>query len=236
MRWFAIGSGQVGRPLTDIGGIPSGFPGRGHTEPQKRTTRMRSRTVVRKTFAITAGLLLAIGSGCGDSTGLDLNPLLVRDTVIVAAPLPGNADLPTALDIMTDGRGGIVGGRFPERVSDALQWDFLVEIDEQTGNLVLLPARAVGIGDSRAAITPPIEGTSFDDLREAPGQSTFIPDSAVTMEVGNVHVARSRVSPASLCMYFAKLQPLRVDVAEGILELQIVANQRCSDPRLVAAD
>src|SRR5690606_8907317 len=96
-------------------------------------------------------------------------------------------ELPTALDITSEAGGGINGGRFPERPGDALQWDFVVRMSE--GKVALLPARGLGIA-SRSAITPPITGTTFEGLREAPGQSTFVLDSAIVMEVGNVYVAR----------------------------------------------
>ncbi len=189
---------------------------------------MRGTTI----YAI-AGILAVGVSGCGDSTGLDFNPILVSDTVTIFAPLSANLGLPSALDVTSDGAFGIVGGRFPERIRDALQWDVAVRI--LGGNVVLIPARGIGVVDSRAALTPPIVGSTFETLREAPGQSTFTADSAIVMSSGNVHVVRSReFSPG--CMQFAKLQPLAVDPVAGSVHFRVVTNQRCSDPRLIAVE
>lgn len=192
--------------------------------------------VLTRSPAALLAVLTAIASGCDTGTGFDLTPSLVQDTVVVAAPLAQNAGLPTALDVTGDGTG-VRGGRFPERSRDALQWDFAVRVvgDE----LVLLPAGAVGVEPSRAAITPPIAGTTFEGLEETPGQSTFVGDSAITMVEGAVYAARSRDVAAnafSTCTQFAKLQPLEVDVEEGLLRVQIVTNQLCGDARLVPAD
>jgi len=186
--------------------------------------------------------IILIGStlgivGCDDSTGLDLNPVLVSDTVTVAAPLPQNAGLPTALDVTSDGAFGVQGGRFPETIADALAWDFAVRI--RSGQVVLVPARGVGVTQSRAALTPSIAGAVFEDLREAPGQSTFTMDSAVVMRQGDVYVARSRENSSvfgTACVQFAKIQPVQVNVAEGRVHLRIVTNERCGDPRLIAVE
>lgn len=182
--------------------------------------------------AATIAAVLAGIAGC-DSTDYTIHPLLVTDTVFVAVPSPQNAGLPTALDIASEGAFVIGGGRYPERARDALNWDFAVRAGQGTVNLV--PARALGI-ELRSAITPPIVGVSFPDLREAPGQASFVGDSAISMQVGNVHVARSRDLGGSGCVQFAKLQPLEVDTQAGTVRLQVTTNERCGDPRLVPID
>jgi hypothetical protein len=190
-------------------------------------------------------MALAFAAACDDSTGVDIELFLITDTVEVAAPLPGNEALPTAVDITFDAAGGISGGRFPERSRDALAWDFVVRIRD--GELMLVPAATVGVQGSRAGITRALEET-FEGVREAPPQTAFLVDTvtvngsevpvvgAVAMRVGSVYAVRSREVPTglgfSVCSYFGKLQPLDVDVAAGILRFQIVANQ-CGDPRLV---
>lgn len=192
------------------------------------------RAIIRAALLIIIGF---VGSACSDSTGFNLQPFLVTDTVDVVAPLPQNAELPTALDVTGDGMGRVWGGRFPELSRDALQWDFLVRIRD--GQLVLLPAPAVGLVESSAALTPAIEGETFEGLREAPGQTTFVNDAPVVMQTGRVYVARSRPVAfgfSNACIQFAKFEPLVVDVAAGILRIKIVTNQNCQDLRLVPAD
>lgn len=182
-----------------------------------------------------AGVVLACFTtliGCDDPSGIDFSPMLVQDTVVIAAPLPQNAALPTALDITGDNSGSVGGGRFPERPSDAQNWDFAVRIRD--GQLALVPARAIGL-DSRAAITQPLVGETFEGLREAPGQSTFTSTEHVVLTEGAVYVARSRETSGGflgVCVQFAKLSPLEVDVEQGLVTLQIVTNEQCGDPRL----
>lgn len=186
-------------------------------------------------FTLIAGVAvgLAVLTGCNDPNAFRIDPILAMDTVEIAAPLPGTPPLPTALDITGNGSGRINGARFPERPRDALEWDFVVRIME--GEVVLIPARGVGVVDSRAALTGPVPGETLASLREAPGASAFDTQQPVVMRVGNVHVARSRDTFTFLCsgVQFAKLEPLEVDVTTGRVVLAIVTNERCGDPRLV---
>lgn len=180
-------------------------------------------------------MLAAIAvAGCDDSTGLDLNPVLVSDTLTIAAPIPQNQGRPSAVDLSGDGGFGIEGPRFPERVEDALQWDLTLRLLD--GALVLMPPGAIGATDSRAAITPPIAGQTFEGLREIPGQSTFRTDTAITLQVGPVYAARTRVLDAFGCIQFSKLRALELDPVAATARLEVVTNERCSDPRLVAVD
>jgi hypothetical protein len=184
-----------------------------------------------------AGLLIAvlgISAACSDSTGTELTVALRTDTVEVAAPLPQNEGLPTAVDITPSAGLGVIGGRFPERSRDAQEWDFAVRV--RNGELVLVPARAVGLTNTRAAISRALEGETFEGLREAPGQSAFNPDSSVAVRPGNVYAVRSRPAPCQFGAageFYGKIEPLTVDVANGRLRFRIVTNLRCEDPRLV---
>lgn len=191
---------------------------------------------------IPASLLLAaiVTTACEDSIGPP-DPFLVADTVMVTAPLPQNAGLPHALDATSN--FGVRGGRYPERLRDAAEWDFAVRI--QDGQLVLVPAAALGVAvRTPPAITPPLAGETMESLREAPGQSIFVADGPVAMEVGAVYAVRTRewvgenVLAGYLvpCTQFAKMQPLVVDVANGVLEVYIVTNENCSDLRLDHVD
>lgn len=174
-----------------------------------------------------------VAAGCDDSTGLDITPILVSDTVTIAAPTPQNEGRPTAMDISGDGAFGIGGPRFPEEISDALAWDLTLRLVD--GQLYLLPQGAVGIAGSRAAITPPIVGQTFEGMREIPGQSTFRTDSAVAIQPGLLFAVRSR-DVGFGCVQFAKLQPLIVDVVAATAHFRVVTNEQCSDPRLSMVD
>lgn len=179
-------------------------------------------------------ILMVVAAACDDST-FRIDPLLVTDTVEIATPAPGNAGLPSALDVTSVG-AGIRGGRFPERASDATEWDFALR--ERAGELVFVPAAALGL-QTRPSITRAIANRTFDSLIEAPGRTSFLADSAVVLGVGNVYAARSRLVVTEFggsCEQYAKLQPLAVDPALGRVRLQITTNERCGDPRLALED
>ena len=186
-------------------------------------------------FRFAAGLvlpLIAVLAACDDPAGFRLDPIIVTDTVELAAPTAASA-LPSALDIISfPGQRLIGGGRFPERAEDAEQWDVAVRM--RNGSLVLLPAAAAGLGSpslARAMVTRPITDRSFDAVREAPGRSSFVSDSAVALQPGSVYVVRSR--EVSRCSWYAKLEPLQINAAAGTVRLRVVTNERCGDPRLV---
>lgn len=188
------------------------------------------RSSARITFLIA---LLGIGAGCDDSTGTNVAAVILTDTVELAAPLAQNDGLPTALDISRSAGGGVIGGRYPERSRDATQWDFAVRL--QNGELVLVPARVIGLTNTRSAITPALEGETFESVEEAPVQSAFNPETTVAMRTGSVYGVRSRPTNCGgfTGEFYGKIQPLDVDVTNGRLRLQIVTNGMCEDVRLV---
>jgi len=184
---------------------------------------------------ISLFVLLILALVACDDPAFRIDPILVSDTVEVFAPTAQNAGRPTALDI-TSMQFFIQGARFPERASDAEQWDFAVRL--RNGELTLVPASVVGL-NSRAALAGPLAAQTFEGLREAPPATAFRMDSTVVMRTGQVYGARSRVTGGAFggaCTQYAKLQPLEVDVAAGRLLLRITTNERCGDLRLVEED
>jgi hypothetical protein len=186
---------------------------------------------------------LAIAAACDDSTGPQYLPILVGDTVEIAAPIDGNAapidgneELPNALDITGDGAGGVYGGRFTDRQADVLQWDFAIRFRE--GKLALLPPGALDIL-SAASLTRALEGQTFTGLEQAPSQSQFVDDEPVFLIQGAIYAARSRNAVSAFgttCPQFAKIEAIEVDQVTGRARLGIVTNERCGDPRLVPVE
>jgi len=174
-------------------------------------------------------LLLGVAQGCrlGD---YEVNPALRSDTVrIAAADVPLNIGLPSAVDITGDGLGRIQGARFPERQIDAEEWDLTLRF--RSGQLVLAPQQALGY-DRLSAITDPLVGQAFDELREAPPARTFRGDRPVPVQLGAVYAVRSRAVYGGSCVQFGKLTPVEVDASTGRVLLRIVTNERCGDQRL----
>lgn len=184
---------------------------------------------MRFSIALLLAVATAAAAGCDTGTDFRIDPLLATDTLELAVP-NASAELASALDI-TASLGVIRGGRFPERQEDAEEFDFVLR--RRDAELTLVPAAALGL-PSRAGITQPLEGETFESLVEAPGRTAFVSDSAVVVRQGAVYAARSRVIASGFgsCQQYAKLQPLAVDAAAGTVRLQITTNERCADPRL----
>jgi len=191
---------------------------------------------VRSITYLPAFLFAALLGAC-EETDYNIDPLIATDTVELAVPT-SNTGLPSALDIPAVGTA--VAGRYPERAQDAEAWDLALRV--VNGQLALVPAGQIGIvdaaGRSRAAITEAITGKTFEAVREAPRRSEFVTDRAVPLQLGAVYVARSRLVGCgySASEYYAKLQPVEIDLARQRVRLNIVMNGRCGDQRLVEVE
>lgn len=176
---------------------------------------------------------LALGA-CDDPTGIGSKPELVHDTVLIAAPTGANADLPTALDVTPVGfGGGIGGGRFPERVDDAQEFDVVLRL--RNGELVFVPPKALGLTSRnllRAGITQPITDRTFEEVEEAPPSGSFVTGEPVAVREGAVYVVRSRQTAGSGCTFFAKVAPVEVDRAQARVRLRVATSAFCGDERL----
>ena len=186
-------------------------------------------------------LLLALFSAvvlgaCNDSTGFGRVDI-VEDTVLLAAPSSAAADsLPSALDVTVVAGLTIGGGRFPERVGDVENWDVALRL--RGGQLQFVPPRALGFErgvQARAAITRPMTGRTFAEVRQVPASSSFLADSAVQVVQGAVYVVRSR-QPSCFAPYYAKIKPLEVNAARGTVRVAVATATPCGDQRLVEED
>jgi hypothetical protein len=108
-------------------------------------------------------------------------------------------------------------------------WDLAV--DTQGGSLVLLPPGALGIAGSRARIAA-LPATAYADVLEAPGDTlVYVGGSAVPVVAGTIYVFRTNLRPGSFsatCSYYAKMEPLVIDAAAGILSFQYITSPICN--------
>lgn len=185
----------------------------------------------RLSFALFLLPLLGPLAACNGTTGIG-NPIIVTDTLTVGAPSVAPASVPSAVDVVSFSGAPIGGGRFPERPSDAEQWDFTLRL--RGGEFVFLPRGAVGVSANRAGITRPMD-TPFEDVRQAPASSRFLTDSAVVVRQGATYVVRSRIY-SNPCFQYARVQPLELNVAAGTVRMQVVTSATCQDTRLVEKD
>jgi hypothetical protein len=191
---------------------------------------LRVRALFRILF-VCAVPALAI-TACEDPFFGRLDPLIIEGNFAIAAPSPGEPELPSALDVTAAG-GAIRGGRFPERLQDAnLGWDLTVRVRD--GRLVLLPSAAMGFG-GRAGITEPVQGQTFEGLADLPPGARFETAEPIAAVPGALHVIRSRefATGFGACVQYAKMQVLEVDTAARIVRVRVATNERCFDTRLV---
>ncbi len=116
------------------------------------------------------------------------------------------------------------------------QWD--VVLDHRDGRLVLMPPGAIGIlSNARVAVFP---GMTFDDVRKAPSDTAaYVSDQPVPVEFGTVYVVRThrdRDQFGLSCLFYAKLEPIEIDVAAGTLTFVFDSNPLCNDLDLVPPD
>ena len=115
-------------------------------------------------------------------------------------------------------------------------WD--MAIDTQGGQLVMLPPGALGI-TSRARIAA-LGSVDFDEVVEAPGDSlVYVADDPVPVTDAAVYVVRSNRSVSgfgSSCVYYAKVQPVTIDVVGGTLLFRYVASPICNSRDLIPPD
>jgi hypothetical protein len=113
------------------------------------------------------------------------------------------------------------------------QWD--LALDTREGELVFLTPLALGI-TSRARIAS-FPNMHFDDLTKAPSDTTaYVADEPVPVELNTVYVVRTNQYTGTYgqrCVYYAKLEPLVLDVEQGTVRFVVDSNPICNQRDLV---
>jgi hypothetical protein len=115
-------------------------------------------------------------------------------------------------------------------------WD--VALDTRAGGLVLLPPGALGI-TARAGIAS-MGPVPFDDFQQAPGDTLLYElNNPVVMTLGHVYAIRTNRGVSgfgSSCVYYAKIEPIILDVPEERMWFKFVASPMCNNRDLVSPD
>ncbi len=115
-------------------------------------------------------------------------------------------------------------------------WDLV--LDTQDGQLVFLPPGALGITSEVMVLEVP--GTDFDDVTEAPADSTlYSRDQPVPVETTSTYVLRTREGVTQFggrCVFYGKFQPTAADPALGTVTLQYDVSPLCNDLGLIPQD
>jgi len=188
----------------------------------RRTALLDRRIPVAVALAVSVFALAA----CGD------DPFEVQ--------WASNIDTVTLFSIQRPELGLASAFNFPGRLRVVIEspqatdtWDVAVDDDGSTAFLV--PSGGLGV-ESRAAVAT-LPGIPFDDVTEAPGDtSVYVRDAPVPMEIGTTYAVRSRELPGFFgqrCVYYSKLQPIEFDPDRRSLVFFYEASPACNDRNLV---
>lgn len=111
-------------------------------------------------------------------------------------------------------------------------WDLV--LDTRNGELVFRLPGAFGIA-SQARIAP-LPGLDFDDLLEAPSDTTVFVADEVLVEPNTVYVVRTTQRPGLRCVFFAKFETTAVDLEAESVEFLFDGSPFCNDRDLVPPD
>jgi len=179
--------------------------------------------------AIATLVALSVGlAACGDDP-FRLNWSDAPDTVQIYSLSRPELNLQSGFSFVPPPAATVI-----ERPGATGGWD--VALDTQGGELVLMPPGALGI-TSRAALSI-VGAVNFDDVRQAP-EDTLLYDAnrPASLSPGVVYVVRSNRavgSYGSSCVYYAKMEPVTIDVGTGTLKFRYVASPVCNSRDLVA--
>ncbi len=189
----------------------------------------RTKSMARAGRFAALGLALLLSS-CDANDPFQVTWTAAPDTALLYSLARPELDLPSAYNFVARTVVRI------ERAGAATQFD--AALDTRGGQLVLLPPGAFGI-DSRARLAT-LPGMTFDEVEEAPADTLlYTATDPVPVGLGNVYIIRTKVSGSFFgtgCSYFAKLEPLSVDVTSGMLSFVYAASPICNDRRLVPPD
>jgi hypothetical protein len=195
-------------------------------------SRLRRRARIRIAAPLVmAGLVTVLVSACGD------DPFAIRwelqaDTVFLYSLARPELNLNAGYNF----RPGGIGTVRIEAASSTGQWD--VALDTRGGKLVFLPPGALGV-TSRARITA-LPGMARADVVEAPEDTlVYSADQPFEVELGTIYVVRTDRVPGafgSRCVYYARVEPLIIDVAGGTLTFVYDSSPVCNSRVLIPPD
>lgn len=165
-----------------------------------------------------------VAGGCGDSP-YEIEWSTGADTVVLYSITHPVLNLANAFDFVD------VTPVLVEAPGATGNWDVAVGGDED--GLTLLPPRSLGIGeDVGIAVLPQL----LEEVTMAPEDSTAYQwAEPVPLSTGTTYVIRTRQAYdnyGSLCVFFAKMEPLSIDLANLRVRFIYGANPNCGDRRL----
>jgi hypothetical protein len=183
-----------------------------------------------RSFALAGLICTSVGvSGCGRNP-FQLNWTAQPDTSLIYSLQRPEINLPSGFDFVL---------RLPieiQRPGSTGQWDVL--LDTEGGELVIRSPRFYNIAsDARVAV---FENMSFDQVLKAPRDTLlYISDQSIPVRLGTTYVIQTHQSTdrfGQRCRFYAKMEPLALDLSQGTMEFVYDKNPLCEDLDLVPPD
>jgi hypothetical protein len=185
-----------------------------------RTTGL-SRLFAAAAVALGLGFTTA---ACGDDP-FQITWYNTPDTTILYSLARPELGLPSAFDFLDRTRFVV------EDAGSTNAWD--VAVDTRDGRLALVPPGALGIvNEARVTV---IEDVRYEEVTEAPADTTlYTATEPVFLELGNVYVVRTREQSSAFgfCLFYAKMEPLELDLELQSVRFVFDNNPVCDDRNL----
>ena len=176
---------------------------------------------------VALGSVVLVGLGACSDNPFEIQWSAAPDTVLLYSLARPELNLPSAINI---NRRILVRVEAPDASGS---WDLAVDSDGDS--FFFLPPGALGVV-SRAGITK-IGPVDFLEVTVAPRDTiVYSVRTPLLAELGNVYVVRTGESRGAFglrCVYFAKLEPIDIDVEGGTIDFVYDSNPVCNDLSLI---
>lgn len=188
---------------------------------------MLSAFKLARLLVIAAAVLPLVA--CEDDLGLDEWTATVDTTTLYSLSREDLLGRPSAYDFVNH---FLVEVESPGATGN---WD--VALRHEGNQLVLVPAGAFEGQTSRAGLAL-ITGTTFEELREAPGDTARYLSTPAFVQPGQVYALRTRRATCSFttAVRFGKMKIIAVDPTAGTVTFASTVNPFCNERLLIPQD
>ena len=199
--------------------------------PQQRQI-VHSAPLARTLVLTVLGVLLLLGLNACDDDPFEIRWELLADTVVLYSLARPEMNMDSGFNF----RPGVLASVRIEAATATGTWD--LALDTHGNELVFLPPGALGV--SSGARVAAISGKQREEVIEAPADTAvYSAEEPVNIRSGTVYVVRTDRAPGafgSRCFYYARLEPIVIDVQGGSLTFVYDASPVCNSRRLIPRD
>ncbi len=193
---------------------------------------LRSISLTRTLGVMVLGISLLLGLNACDEDPFEIRWELQADTVVLYSLARPEMNMDSGFNF----RPGMLTSVRIEAATATGTWD--LALDTRGNELVFLPPGALGV--SSGARVAAIPGKQREEVVEAPADTAvYSAEEPVNIRSGTVYVVRTDRAPGafgSRCFYYARLEPMVIDIEGGRLTFVYDASPVCNSRRLIPRD